>query len=149
MFTALGNRSQGARRRTCISVGLSDGNVLKVILLSTPLYLRCSSKTEWSLVVDVHTAGNIGQRDDIDVVGRVGCLGLHSGSLDQAREAFAVSLDGRVNPVADWDSRSGVRETSVNIATGSRWCCCNESGAEKYGSNSVLHVAGFKANGDT
>jgi hypothetical protein len=148
MLTALSDRSKGARRGTCIGVGLSDSNVLEVVLLSTPLDLRCGSKTEWSLEVNVHAAGDIGQGDDIDVVGRVGGLGLHSRSLDQAREAFTITIDGRINPVTDGNGRSSVREASVDIATRSRWCCGNEGSAKEYGSNGVLHAAGYKANGD-
>lgn len=124
--------------------GLTSSCVAQIMLRSTPVDNRLTAKAKRRLVVNVDTLRDIRERNDVDIVG--GLLGgrLDSRLLDKTREAFAVTLGGRVHPVADRNSRTSVWETSVDITSiDSRDGCCvsahREQGADKGGAGAGLH----------
>ena len=110
---------------------------------SSPAHGRIFSKSKGSLVVDVDTIWNIGNRDHIDVVRWLLGRWLHSRSFDKTREPFSVSLDRLINPVSNWYFWSRIWETSVDITLlqwrrgiGKMWC---HQGAEKRRCGAQLH----------
>ena len=72
------------------------------------------AQTKGCLEVNVDTIRNICQGDDIDVVGWVLVSWLHSWCLHQTREALAIAVDSRIDPVTDWNSWSSVWVGGVN-----------------------------------
>lgn len=64
----------------------------------------------------VNTGRHVRQRDDVDVVGRVGGGRSHSRGFVKTRKALTVAIDCLVNPVTNGHSRSGVRESSIDVS---------------------------------
>lgn len=95
-------------------------DVGQMVRAGTPLDSRRSSQTERSLVVNEHTIGDVSQRNDIDVVGRVLVSRLHSGSLDQTSETLAIAIDRVIDPIANGDSGSLVGEALVHSSAVNR-----------------------------
>lgn len=90
------------------------------------------------LIVDVDASGQIRRLNDVDVVGWVLAGWGDSRRLYQAREAFAIAVDGRVNPIAHGDGRAGVWVGGVNC----RGCLDTDGqkAVQKHGSCVGLHL---------
>jgi hypothetical protein len=80
----------------------------------TPTDGRGNTQTKRSLEVDVDAMWKVGQRDDIDVVAGLGLRRLNRRGFNETREALAIAVDGRIDPVADRDSRAGIRISFVD-----------------------------------
>lgn len=65
--------------------------------------------------MDIDTVRDIGQGDNIDIVGRVGHRGLDGWCFNKPREALAVAIDRWINPITYWHSWSNVGISLVNI----------------------------------
>ncbi|KAL1848360.1 hypothetical protein VTK73DRAFT_10134 [Phialemonium thermophilum] len=96
----------------------SGGQVGQMARRRAPVHAGRDAQAKRRLVVDVDAVRQVRQRDDIDVVGRVLGRRLHGGRLHQAREAPAVAVDGRVDPVADGHVGSRVRVGGVDGGCG-------------------------------
>ena len=73
-------------------------------------------QAKWCLEVDIHTIRNVGQRNDVDIVGNSTVGRRNSRRFNQAREAFAIAIDRLIYPVGDRDVRPGVGVPRVDIA---------------------------------
>lgn len=134
-LTALGDRLDlGAGRSTVVSkpvstqpyqlvviyirVGVALRSTVQVARVLTPADSRQLAQTEGGLVVNVHALGDVGQGNHIDIVPGIGGGRLDGRRFNQTREAFAVAIDGGIDPIADRDGRSSVGETLIDHRTG-------------------------------
>ena len=96
--------------------------------------------------MDIDAARDIRQGDDIDVVCGVRRRGLHGGGFDEAREALAVAVGSRVDPVADGDGGPGVGEGLVDVGFGVGVGREEERGEREGGGGGGLHCCcGWRA----
>ncbi len=105
----------------------TNGLLVQVRGADPPTDGRGNTQTKWSLVVDVDALWKIRQRDDIDVVGGVGPRRLNCRGFNEAWETLAIAVDGGINPVADRDSRAGIRICFVDHGR-----CVHEDGRKPY-----------------
>nr|POE86430.1 hypothetical protein CFP56_46614 [Quercus suber] len=117
-LAALGDDDGGTGGRAVVGLGLAGGAVAQVLGRGTPLDLGGPAQAEGGLEVDVDALGEVGGGDDVDVVGGLARGGLDGGRLDETREAFAVAIDGGIDPVADGHGGTGVGEAGVDVGVG-------------------------------
>ena len=91
--------------------------VTQIVGLFAIVDSRCATQTERSLVMNIHPIGNIGRGDNIDVVFGRGSRRLDRWGFDETREAFAISIDSLIDPVADGDFRSFIGKASVDVSS--------------------------------
>ena len=92
-----------------IRMRATTGLLVQVRGTDTPTDGRGNTQTKRSLVVDVDALWKVRQRDDIDVVGGVGSRRLNRRGFNKTWEALAIAVDGGIDPIADRDSRAGIR----------------------------------------
>jgi hypothetical protein len=51
--------------------------------------------------VNIDALWEVRQGDDIDIVGGIARRGLDGGGFDETRKAFAITIDSRIDPIAD------------------------------------------------
>jgi hypothetical protein len=79
---------------------------------------RGGAQTEGSLVVDVDALRNVRQGDDIDVICGIGARRRDGGGLDETWKALPITIDVRINPIADRDGGTSVRVGRVHHGFG-------------------------------
>ena len=65
--------------------------------------------------MNVDTRGYVRQLDGVDVVRRIPLRRLDSWLLDETNEAFAIAIDGLIDPVGNGDSWSGVGVVGIDV----------------------------------
>lgn len=98
-------------------MGVALCNLVQLAGVPTPSHRWRSTQTERRLVVNVDAIWKIRQRDDIDIVGRVGSGRFDGRRLNQTGKALAIAIDRGINPVTHRDCRALVREASVDCRT--------------------------------
>ena len=76
--------------------------------------------------MDVDALWKVRQRDDIDVVGRIGPRRLNRRGFNETWEALAIAVDRGIDPVADRDSRACIRIRFVD-----HWRCMHTDGRKR------------------
>ena len=59
--------------------------------------------------MDVDALWKVRQRDDIDIIGGVGPCRFNRRGFNETWEALAIAVDGGIDPIANGDSRAGIR----------------------------------------
>lgn len=117
-------------------MGVSLGHAVKLPRVGAPVNLGSLAQAKRCLIVDVDTVRQVGERDDVHVVGWVLLGRLDGRLLDQAREPLAIAIDGWINPVAYGYSWSFVRIGLVD-RWGGEGGCRRERGEQQRGGGSL------------
>ena len=68
--------------------------------------------------MNVHSTGNIGRGNRVDVVGGLVRSRPYCGRLVESREPFAITVDSLVGPIGNRNGRAGVWVVRVDVPLG-------------------------------